>query len=345
MNFKINLIFFLSLMVFSSCEKEPTKPKDNDISVTDKGFLVCNEGNFMWGNASLSFYNPTNNIVNADVFKQVNNLPIGDILQSATLFNGNIYLVVNNSGKIEVINAVDFKLVKTISGFKSPRYFLPISNTKAYVSDLYDNALSIVNLETGIVESKINMPGWTEEMLLFNNKVFVTNNTKNYALTVNIGSNQIADTLNCGFASNSIVIDAQNNIWILSAGDATKKEKAFLSCFEPNNLTLIKHLEFSNTGQKKLRINAAGNKLYWISSGDVYAMHTADTVLPTQPFINGDGKTFYGLAVNKVTNELLITDAKDYVQNGAVLIYTDKGEFVKSFSVGVIPNEICFLNQ
>jgi hypothetical protein len=346
MRIKIHLHVLALLLVLTACEKEPIKQTEKPIDTfADSSFLVCNEGNFMWGNASVSLYNASTNQVNVDVFKQANGVAVGDILQSATLFNNKIYLVVNNSGKIEVINKNDFKMVQTITGLKSPRYLLPINANKAYVSDLYDNALSVVNLNNGVVESKINMPGWTEEMLLYQNKVYVTNITRPYLLSVNSANNLVEDTLACGYASNSIVKDNNNKIWVLSGGDKDKGFSAFLTCFDPINMEIVKQLKFANGAPKKLRINTQTNALYWININDVFTMHTTDTLLPEIAFIKGAARNFNGLAFNKLTQQIIVTDAKDYVQNGAVLFYNLQGDLIKEIAVGIIPNEICFLNN
>ena len=65
--------------------------------------LVCNEGNFRWGNASAGILNLSNQKWVEDGFKQVNGRSLGDVLQSATYWNENWWLVVNNSSKIEGI--------------------------------------------------------------------------------------------------------------------------------------------------------------------------------------------------------------------------------------------------
>ena len=64
------------------------------------------------------------------MFFQTNGTPLGDVVQSITQFNNNAYVVVNNSNKIEVIDITNFSSIATITGFTSPRYFLPWTTIK-----------------------------------------------------------------------------------------------------------------------------------------------------------------------------------------------------------------------
>eukprot|EP01034_Spumella_vulgaris_P009002 gene9002-11428_t len=43
-----------------------------------------------------------NDSLKTDIFQSVNGAPLGDILQSMTYINDRAYIVVNNSGKIEI---------------------------------------------------------------------------------------------------------------------------------------------------------------------------------------------------------------------------------------------------
>ena len=71
------------------------------------GTFVLHEGNFQGGNASLSFLNNFTGIMSNGVFTAVNSIPLGDVGQSMTIWDDKGYIVVNNSGKIEVVDLIE----------------------------------------------------------------------------------------------------------------------------------------------------------------------------------------------------------------------------------------------
>ncbi|MEZ5071812.1 MAG: hypothetical protein R2751_12855 [Bacteroidales bacterium] len=129
-------------------------PGNGDFSA---GVLVVHEGNFGYGNASLSHYDPATGLLVNDVFFKRNGLPLGDVAQSVTVDDSLIYAVMNNSGKIMVMDRTDFRFVGKITGLTSPRYLHLINGEKAYVSDLYARSLAIVDPRTLDVTGRIDL--------------------------------------------------------------------------------------------------------------------------------------------------------------------------------------------
>ncbi|MBL7918308.1 MAG: hypothetical protein JNM96_07905 [Bacteroidia bacterium] len=168
----VKIILAIIVVAFASCVKDKpnkTVPTTVNLSAGKKVFII-NEGNFMNANASVSLYDTGNESVVENYFYAQNNSALGDVAQSINKINNDYYIVVNNSGKIVVCNEY-FVVRRNISGLTSPRYIIPVSNQKAYVSDLYANAISIIDLNKGTKTGSIPCGGWTEKMVMLYNKV------------------------------------------------------------------------------------------------------------------------------------------------------------------------------
>ncbi|MDC3130596.1 FG-GAP repeat protein, partial [Bacteroidota bacterium] len=98
------------------------------------GYFVTNEGNFGSGNGSVSFISNNGSVQN-NVFYNTNMFYLGDVVQSMSTANNKGYIVVYNSGKVEVVDMNTMNHIKTIGNVGSPRYFTQVSQDKAYLSD------------------------------------------------------------------------------------------------------------------------------------------------------------------------------------------------------------------
>ena len=216
----INTFFgVICVIVFIAVGCKDTDNPTPTPNPSDQFVFILNEGNFQAGNASLDLYNLRTEQLQSNAFDSVNLRPIGDVLQSITVASGFGYLVVNNSSKIEVIDMATLSSEGAIGGFTSPRFMLPVSGIKAYVTDLFANHIAILDLRTGNVNDTIAFPGWGEEMLAHQGEVFVTNVNRPYLYIIDSGSDLVTDSVAVGIGGNSLRMDADGNIWVLCGGD------------------------------------------------------------------------------------------------------------------------------
>ena len=99
-------------------------------------------------------------MVSPDVFRVVNNRPLGDVAQSITMINGKYFIALNNSKKIEIVNSKTFESEGTILYTQAglPRQIVAISDTTAIVSDLLSNNVSGVDLPSQLVRIRTVPP-------------------------------------------------------------------------------------------------------------------------------------------------------------------------------------------
>jgi len=152
---KILFLLFTTTILLLSCTKNSD---DHDGSfLSGNGVFIINEGNFMGGNGSLSFYSYDSLKIYNNIFLNANGRPLGDVPNSMVISGERIYIVVNNSGRLEVVNKNTLESVKTITGLKAPRNISIISSTKAYVSSIYSDSVAIIDLSANSISGYINI--------------------------------------------------------------------------------------------------------------------------------------------------------------------------------------------
>jgi len=330
-------------LFLSSCVSDKAKDVKPEIPVAAKpsaGVYITNEGNFTWGNASVSYYSFSDQQVTEDAFKAGNNRQLGDVCQSMSIINGKAYIVVNNSFKIEVVTPDSLKSVGVISGLSSPRYILEVNDNKAYVTDYKRNAISVVDLSTNNVIKEILCKGWTEELVLAGNKVFVTNIRKHYLYVVNPVSDIIEDSIKIGLNAYSIKTDKNNKVWVLAGRNGSVA--ATLHRINPVNNTIEQTLSFNTSDNPgSLEINGTKDTLYYLNKG-VCQFSISGASLPGAVLVPQGNMLFYGLGIDPTSGVIYVSDAIDYVQQGMVYRYLPNGNLLNSFKAGTTPGDFCF---
>ena len=314
-----------------------------------KGVFIVNEGNFMYGNASLSFYDPLTRKLQNDIFYNSNGLPLGDVAQSMAIHNNLGYIVINNSGKVYVIDTSDGKYVGKITGLTSPRYIHFISNEKAYISDLYAGKISIVNPITYQITGSIPTPGHasTEQMVQWNDFLFVSCwSFDNKILVIDTKTDQIVNEITTGKQPGGLVIDKLGKIWTLCDGGwsriGTTPRIPMLQRIDPSSGIVEKSFTLTSDGApSRLAINGTGDSILFINDG-IWKLGITQTSLGNHPYLVTGSHLYYSLGIDPQTSELYLSDAIDYQQQGIIYRYSSLGMKVDSFKTGIILGSFCF---
>jgi len=334
---KLFLLPIAAILTLASCNTNDPEDPTNYDSFTN-GVFVVHEGNFQAGNASLSFFNKYDDKMSNGVFTSVNTIPLGDVGQSMVTLGDLGFVVVNNSGKIEVVNLEDLSSKGTITGLSSPRYICVVTNTKAYVSDLFSGVITIFNPQTLAKSGTITVTGQIEEMVKTSSGVIAAGTSANQVYKINTLNNTLMDSVNVGIGPSNVVMDANGRVWIMTNG-GYGIEAPKLVCINPVNMNIEISLEFTLSDYpSSLKKNAAGTSLYW-ANGGVFKMEIATTSIPTTAFIS---TAAYKVNADPETDIIYVSDAGDFNSNGHVYRYTATGAAVDTFDVGVIPGEFSF---
>ncbi len=354
---KVLLYLCLSLPLSSCMEYGPVEPID--VTLPGRGLFITNEGNFTYGNASLCYYDITHSTLitaedgSTDIFYSANGIPLGDVAQSAIMHNNTLYLVINNSGVIFAIDRYTAKITGTIRGLTSPRYMHFLSDTKAYVTDLYARAITIVNPESYQITGYIDVNNGygrqhpTEQMVQYKNFVF-TNcwSYDNKILVIDSDTDSVVDSIEVGVQPTSLVIDKYDKIWTITdggyRGNPYGYEEPCLYRIDAETRQIENRIVFDlSDAPSEMCLNGTRDTLYFINS-DVWRMDVRSDLLPSEPFFKYGSTIYYGLAVDPKTSEVYVTDALDYVQNGVVYRLSPQAVPIDTLRVGIIPGAFCF---
>lgn len=366
----LKFLLLFALMVLHSCMDDDQWLERNRPNISAQqvkngyGVVVVNEGNFMYGNGSLSYYDALTSRVENDIYYRQNGVAMGDVVFSANQHKGLLYVVVNNSGKILILNAGKYPSMKAfdhagkITGFTSPRHIHFLSDSKAYVSDLYARAIAIVDPSRQLITGSINVNNRekiyyqhpTEQLVEFGAYVF-TNcySYDNKILVIDTLSSMLADSIEVLKQPSGMVLDSNKKLWALCdggyAGESGESIQPGLVRINPLTRTIEKIFPLDPGGWvSDLCINGTGDTLYFLNR-DVWRMPVNSLKLPEEPFVEAGGRLFYALGVDPLRSEVYAGDAIDYVQQGMVYRYSSSGQALDSFPCGISPTSFLFIRE
>lgn len=331
-------------------------PEEETFNMTSPGLFILNEGNFQYGNATLSFYEPARRKVENELFFRANGMRLGDVAQYMTIYGGKAWIVVNNSHVIFAIDPVTLKEKGRIENLTSPRFIFFVSPRKAYVSQIWDNRIFIVDPSNYSVTGYIEVPGMssesgsTEQMVQVGDYVYCNCwSYQNSIIKIDTRTDRVVETLEVGIQPNSLVKDCHDRLWTITDGgyDGSPygNEAPALVCIDPETFTVERTFQFKRgDSPSEITVNAAADTIYWINN-HVWRMPVDAGVPPRMPFIVTKDTKYYGLTVAPDCSDVYIADAIDYQQQGIVYRYSSQGVLLDEFYTGVTPAAFCWKNK
>ena len=337
--------------VLFSCKKEDDKPTPTPPggggTPSDHRVLVCNEGPFAAGTGTISLLNITTGESHHLVFEEANGFPLGNIVQSAHRYQDEVYVVVNNAGKIEVASANNFVSVTTIENLGQPRYMVS-HDEKGYVSDWASGGVHVVDMPSHTVTTTIETGPGPERLIVHDNNVWVANSggfsTAQTVSVIDANAQSLSATISVGDNPNSLVADADGHVRVLCRGvgswpDPEAETAGSIWVLDATTNEVVTSLSFPSATDhpSSLTTNSTGTVFYYLLGGNVYRMGIDDANLPDEPWIEG---SFYALGYHHEADVLLAGDAVDFQQDGVVRMYSPQGVQNGAYTAGVIPTFI-----
>jgi len=326
---------------------------EEDFFSAADGLFICNEGNFQYGNATLSYYNPADKSVQNEVFFRANGMKLGDVAQSMSIYDNKGWIVVNNSHVVFAIDLGTFKEVGRIENFTSPRYIHFLSDEKAYVTQLWDNRIFIINPRKYEITGYIQVPGMemgsgsTEQMVQYGKYVYCNCwSYQNRIIKIDTETDKVVDELTVGIQPTSLVMDRYNKLWTVTDGGYEGSpygyEAPSLYKIDAETFTVDRQFKFNlGDAPSEVQLNGTRDTIYWINE-DIWRMDVAASRVPVRPFLKYRNTRYYGLTVNPDNGEVYVADAIDYQQNGMIYRYSSDGKLIDEFYVGITPGAFCW---
>ena len=340
---------------FASCENDDNGGEPLPLGAYENGILVINEGPFQNGSGTISFLSEDLETNEAAIYNKVNNKDLGNIIQSIGFADDMAYVIANVSNKIEVINRNTFESEGTINtGLSNPRYFVAV-NGKGYVtnwgdtSDETDDFIAVINLATNTVESTIPVALGPEAIVAKENTLYIAHQgafgTNSIVSVIDATSEDVTKTLEVGKRPNSLVLDANDNLWVLASGGSSwpvpeDESAGVLSEINTSTNEVVTTINFNGVEHPSF-LNIDGDNLYYNLGKDVYTLKTTEDTLPTSSYLTHTATSLYGMDV--YNGKLYVADAIDFASNGTLTIYDLNTKAVdKTFTVGLNPNGVYF---
>lgn len=135
-------------------------------------FYVLCEGNYGSANASLWQY--TGSEMTGPVLWDTDSNPLGDVGQSLYINNNKLFIVMNNSHKVEVVNTENNESIATIDlSYSSPRYFA-VNGSKGYLSSWGIGGIFVIDLNTYTVIDTITVGALPEDIIIKDDMLYTS---------------------------------------------------------------------------------------------------------------------------------------------------------------------------
>lgn len=335
-------VFVLGLLWLGACEENNEEPK---AIVTEK-VLIINEGGFGAGNGSIATYIKSTENVQQGTFEAL------ATVQNVKLIDGDLYVVSNAPGKIEIIDTATYAVKKTITEDLSSPFNVAAIGNKLLVSDwgtyntdlrAFENSFyGIYDINTGNQLHKIENSYTSHDVEAVNGLFYIANRDSN-TLTRLDPADYSTEDLVLAAGPSAIETDANNNLWVLcNSGDL----------FEiiTSNFSKGKTLSDLQTDgySEKMDLHRSTSVLYFLGAAEdfqltkVFSVNLTETNLSAQVFVE-DQIYLYGIGVDPANGDVYIGDnTNGFGATGTGFRFATDGTLIDDFPTGIGPNGFLF---
>jgi hypothetical protein len=348
---KLNYLFIALVftVVLTSCHKDKVPQKSGAPIPQRAGIYILNQGDFGDNNSTLTYYNYANKQLIPDFFAAANGgAQLGDTGNDIEIYGSKMYIVVNNSGFVDVANAKTGVLIKQIAIDQGRSIVFNGSN--AFVTS-YDGEVLVVDTASLAITKFIYVGRDPEQMVIANNKLYVANSgglssvPDSTVSVINLSS--LVEENRIPVISNpvSITADVNGNVYVLSLGNYSTIAGG-LSIID-SSTDSVKSKPAVSLGFN-IPITALGYQVYFPTVDNKIAVYSSVTNKIVQTNFITDGTVItspYAIQADPTSGEIFITDAGNYQSNGTLDAFDSSGKLEYKLTVGINPGKIAFINK
>lgn len=346
-----------AVLLFSACKKDKTP--DISFEAETVGIYTLCEGSMGNNNAEITYYDIRTGTTEINYYKKVNGTDLGESANDLQQYGSKIYCVITGAqgtaqSFIDILDINTAKSIKRIAVEKEGEGYLPRNvafyKNKAYISCLNGKVLRLDTATYAFDELEVGEG--LEQLAVAANKLYVTHsnhfmhpNGKKKVVSV-IDLNTFKETKEIEVPINPTRISAAANgdLFVLTMGSFNNDA----AVAKISSSTDTKTAEYTYYGGQAVDVLAIHQSTaYAIGFDDNYTSY-----LKKFNITNGEmGSNFitdattinpYGLAINILNNEVLVTDNNNYGTEGKAVYFTADGKKKFEFTTAAFPKTAVF---
>lgn len=347
---KLFSVFLLALLF--SC-KPPHKVENIIPDQITGAFIVLNEGLFQNNNSSLTYFNWYTHQNSAELFEQKNGIGMGDTGNDLAIYGEKIYVLMNNSHVLHVLNRRNGKLIEQVSLWEngigvSPRQ-LAFHAGKLYFT-AFNGFLYQMDTVNFDVENKLQLGANPDHVLLHNNELWVSNSGglvdfgDSTVSVVDLNTFSEIDRLVVGRNPGSLASDG-THIYVVSRGDYVSIPSRLVKVNLQSKVVVNQAVhDLTGLCYYNNRLFAMGYD-YTSASSSLRELNRDDLSFVGENLIsNLSIQTLYGFQKLDVLGQEIYAfmDARQYIHQGNVFITDQNFQILFSIQAGLNPSKIVF---
>ena len=347
----MRLISFLIILVLFSCKKDEPNPVVEE--TLGSGMAVLCEGLFQQNNASVSWVNLAANTVVNSLFLTKTNRELGDTGNDMQRYGGKVYIVVNISSTIEVLDATTFTSLKQISMIeggtsKQPRS-ITFYGSNAYVS-CFDGFVDVIDTASLMITQRIPVGANPEGLTVVNSKLYVANSgglnaplMDSTVSVIDLTTNSEIQKIVVGLNPGGVISDQFGDVYVVTRGNYSTIPSRMVR-IDSQTATAVEQFVFDVSGISRMNDKFLVNYYDYGSGQSTVALFNPSTeTVENSNFMDlSNVTTLYGVQYNSNNNRVYLMDAMNFTNSGYVREYDASGNYLQSFHVGLNPSKVIF---